>query len=155
MNNLLERNLQDHTLHGLMKELRQRAIQLHVEGEQLRCRAPKGALTPALQTAIQQHKAELLAFLRQASNVPTESAIGPASRTGPLPLSFAQTRLWFLDQLGDGQAYNVPEILALTGTLDRSALQQALTAIAQRHESLRTTLKPQNGSTEGDACQII
>ena len=142
MNNLLERNLQDHTLHGLMKELRQRAIQLHVEGEQLRCRAPKGALTPALQTAIQQHKAELLAFLRQANNVPTESAIGPASRTGPLPLSFAQTRLWFLDQLGDGQAYNVPEVLALTGTLDRSALQQALTVIAQRHESLRTTLQP-------------
>ena len=155
MNNLLERNLPDHTLHGLMKELRQRAIQLHVEGEQLRCRAPKGALTPALQTAIQQHKAELLAFLRQASNVPTESAIGPASRTGPLPLSFAQTRLWFLDQLGDGQAYNVPEVLALTGTLDRSALQQALTAIAQRHESLRTTLQPLNGSNEGEACQII
>ena len=155
MNNLQERNLPDHTLHGLMKELRQRAIQLHVEGEQLRCRAPKGALTPALQTAIQQHKAELLAFLRQVSNGPTEPMIGPASRTGPLPLSFAQTRLWFLDQLGDGQAYNVPEVLALTGTLDRSALQQALTAIVQRHESLRTTLQPFTGHNEGEACQII
>src|SRR5438094_649689 len=56
------------------------------------------------------------------------------------PLSFAQERLWFLDQLQPGNlAYNLPNALRLIGSLDVAALEQSLNAIAQRHEILRTT----------------
>lgn len=69
------------------------------------------------------------------------SAIVPVDRTQALPLSWAQQRLWFLDQLDHaaGAAYHMPAALRLTGELDRSALQATLDAIVARHESLRTS----------------
>ncbi|MBM7113159.1 amino acid adenylation domain-containing protein [Archangium primigenium] len=71
--------------------------------------------------------------------------IARAERTGPLPLSFAQQRLWFLDQLGAGSAYNMPLAQRLTGALDASALQSALAELVRRHESLRTIIQEQDG----------
>ncbi len=67
-------------------------------------------------------------------------AIVPAPRdAGPLPLSFAQQRLWFLDQLEPGSAkYAVPVALRVRGTLDVPALEVALTGLTTRHEVLRT-----------------
>ncbi len=56
---------------------------------------------------------------------------------GRFPLSFAQQRIWFLDQLEPGPQYNDPFHLRLEGPLDRRALQRALSEIARRHESLR------------------
>ena len=65
-----------------------------------------------------------------------------SSRTGPLPLSFAQERLWFLDQLEPGSAaYNMPVALRLDGVLDLPALAASLDAIVRRHEALRTTFR--------------
>ena len=61
-------------------------------------------------------------------------------RDQDLPLSFAQQRLWFLDQLDPGNPlYNVPRTLRLIGKLDVNALEQALTGLVERHEILRTT----------------
>ncbi|HEX2092471.1 MAG TPA: amino acid adenylation domain-containing protein, partial [Longimicrobiaceae bacterium] len=60
-------------------------------------------------------------------------------REGPLPLSFAQQRLWFLDRLEPGRStYNLPYALRIRGGLDLRALERALTEIVRRHESLRT-----------------
>src|SRR5581483_1874256 len=65
---------------------------------------------------------------------------------GPLPLSFAQQRLWFLDQFEPGSAqYVTAAALRLTGPLDTSALEQALTTLVARHESVRTTLDTRDG----------
>lgn len=59
---------------------------------------------------------------------------------GSFPLSFAQERMWFLQQLSpETTAYNIPACSRLRGTLDRAALKRALTALVARHESLRTT----------------
>ena len=64
-----------------------------------------------------------------------------AARDADLPLSFAQQRLWFLDQLEPGSAaYNMPAPLRLTGPLDVPVLGRALEEIVRRHEVLRTTL---------------
>lgn len=54
------------------------------------------------------------------------------------PLSFSQRRLWVLDQLAQGPAFNIPMAVRLRGKLDRSSLEKALTALVARHEILRT-----------------
>ncbi|WP_442946138.1 amino acid adenylation domain-containing protein, partial [Noviherbaspirillum sp. Root189] len=83
----------------------------------------------------------------QAAHAQSElPAITLASRESPLPLSFAQQRLWFLSQMeGVSQAYHIPLGLRMQGTLDRNALQQALDRIVARHEALRTTFVLEQG----------
>jgi amino acid adenylation domain-containing protein len=62
------------------------------------------------------------------------------------PASFAQQRLWFIDQLIPGNAiYNVPTVIRLTGKLNASALEQTFNEIVRRHEVLRTTFKVLDG----------
>ncbi|MEH2068925.1 MAG: amino acid adenylation domain-containing protein [Nostoc sp.] len=69
-----------------------------------------------------------------------------------LPLSFAQQRLWFLDQLQPLSAfYNVPVALRLVGTLEVAALQQSLIEIIHRHEALRTNFI----KVDGKPIQVI
>ena len=62
------------------------------------------------------------------------------------PLSFAQQRLWLIDQLGSGSiAYNLPRVLRLQGSLNKVALRRTLNEIVRRHEALRTTFIELNG----------
>ncbi|RKH48164.1 non-ribosomal peptide synthetase [Corallococcus sicarius] len=64
----------------------------------------------------------------------------PVPRDGPLPLSFAQQRLWFLDRLHPGSPfYNIPAAVRLDGPLNPEALARGLQELVQRHEALRTT----------------
>jgi hypothetical protein len=75
-----------------------------------------------------------------------------AGDASPAPLSFAQQRLWFLDQLDSGgAAYNISRAVRLAGPLDLQALREALNAVVKRHESLRTKF----GSVAGEPVQII
>ncbi|MEM7051549.1 MAG: amino acid adenylation domain-containing protein [Acidobacteriota bacterium] len=68
------------------------------------------------------------------------------SRSADTPLSFAQERLWFLDRLAaDRAVYNLPVPLRLRGALDRAALGRALSALAERHDPLRTVFPAQGG----------
>jgi amino acid adenylation domain-containing protein len=76
----------------------------------------------------------------------------PADRSRPLPLSFAQQRLWFLDQLSPGSsAYNIPASVLLIGRLDVPALAASLGEVVRRHETLRTTF----GKEAGEPVQRI
>jgi len=128
--------------------LRSLDINIFVEGEILRCNAPEGILTPELRAEISQKKAEIVSFLKAANRTSnfTPTPIVPMGRDGNLPLSFAQQRLWFLDQLvPNNPFYNVPAALRLTGSLNFSALQQTFNEIVRRHEALRTTLAVVSG----------
>jgi len=70
-------------------------------------------------------------------------------RDGKLPLSFAQQRLWFLDQLEPGSTfYSIPTAIELTGVLNIEAMERALTEIVRRHEVLRTTFAQLNGEPQ-------
>ncbi|MEG4111359.1 MULTISPECIES: amino acid adenylation domain-containing protein [unclassified Microcoleus] len=128
--------------------LRSLDINIFVEGEILRCNAPEGIITPELRAKISHKKAEIVSFLKAANRTSsfTPTPIVPVGREGNLPLSFAQQRLWFLDQLvPNNPFYNVPAALRLTGSLNFSALQQTFNEIVRRHEALRTTLAVVSG----------
>jgi amino acid adenylation domain-containing protein len=78
--------------------------------------------------------------------------IEKADREAALPVSFAQQRLWIIDQIdGDSSQYNLPVGLRLSGRLNRRALQQALDTIVERHEVLRTTFV----AVEGAPRQVV
>jgi len=72
--------------------------------------------------------------------------VTPVERDAPLPLSFAQQRLWFTEQIeGVDETYHIAGAIRLTGVLDREALGHALDRIVARHEILRTTFKLLDG----------
>ncbi len=81
-----------------------------------------------------------------ASPLAMAPPLGPApaaARERGLPLSFAQERLWFLDQLAPGEAtYNIAGGVRLAGDLDVSALSRALAEVVRRHEALRSRFAP-------------
>jgi amino acid adenylation domain-containing protein len=73
--------------------------------------------------------------------------IQTVTRDGKLPLSFAQQRLWFLDQLEPGNSfYNIGRALRLRGSLDIAALAATISHIIKRHESLRTSFESEEGT---------
>jgi amino acid adenylation domain-containing protein len=83
---------------------------------------------------------------------PIPPPLVPQLHADSLPLSFAQERLWFLDQLTPGNAaYNIPAVIRLDGDLSLRALVQSLHAIVDRHAILRTTF----GVAEGLPVQVI
>ncbi len=84
-------------------------------------------------------RALLLAQAGFAVPVHAEPTVPRAERTGAARLSFGQELLWLLEQSTPGHAYNVPRVVRLRGPLDIDALQAALDALVERHESLRTT----------------
>ena len=78
--------------------------------------------------------------------------LAPASREGPLPLSFPQERVWFLDQLAPGAiAYSFQFTLRFTGAFDPAALRWALSELVRRHEVLRTSFP----AVDGRPAQVI
>lgn len=78
--------------------------------------------------------------------------IVPVSRAGGAPLSFAQQRLWFVDQLEPNKPYyNIPAAVRMSGVLDIGALERTLSELIRRHEILRTTFT----SVEGEPVQVV
>jgi amino acid adenylation domain-containing protein len=81
-----------------------------------------------------------------------EPPLHSVAREGPLPLSYAQQRLWFLEQLGlSRQAYHLLETIRLCGPLQVEALEQSFQEIIKRHEVLRTTFT----NVAGQPSQIV
>jgi amino acid adenylation domain-containing protein len=92
--------------------------------------------------------AELAAVIESGSRHAPDllTPIPRAARDGDLPLSFAQRRLWFLEQLEThGAAYNIPLALHLSGKLNIDALRHGLNTIVARHEALRTVFVARDG----------
>src|SRR5512141_1193663 len=101
------------TLVEFLSHLRDLDVRLWVEDDRLRCQAPTGVLTPALRTELAERKREIMAFLRGAEQIvlPDSPSIPSTPRDQSVPLSFAQQRLWFLDQLEPGSPfYTIPAI---------------------------------------------
>ncbi|HEV7518244.1 MAG TPA: condensation domain-containing protein, partial [Thermoanaerobaculia bacterium] len=81
-----------------------------------------------------------------------KAAVPRRQGDAPPPASFAQQRLWFIDQLDPGSpAYNIPAAVRLKGALDAVVLERAVNAIVERHEDLRTSF----AAREGRPFQVI
>ena len=95
------------------------------------------ALSPAKRALLER------ALLRRREGGAREVAISRRATPGPAPLSFAQQRMWFLEQWEPGApTFNGARALRLRGPLDRDALERSLRIVIERHESLRTVIVP-------------
>ncbi|WP_051680607.1 non-ribosomal peptide synthetase [Vibrio rhizosphaerae] len=125
----------------LLAELFQRDIHLRLEDGKLKVDAPKGALTAEVKQTLQARKADMIAHLAQQQPSRTWPVLTQVSRTDDaLPLSFAQERMWFLQQFeqASGQ-YNVNALLAVQGQVDLALFQQVFGQLVAEHEILRTS----------------
>ncbi|AMO93273.1 D-alanine--poly(phosphoribitol) ligase, subunit 1 [Collimonas fungivorans] len=96
--------------------------------------------------------AERIVVLQRQGAVLALPPLMPRARGTRVPLSFAQLRLWFLDQYAPGTGvYNIPTAWRIKGPLDFVTLERSLNEIIRRHEALRTTFN----SEAGDAEQVI
>ena len=132
----------------LLTRLRSLDVRIWSDKGQLQCNGPKEALTAELRAALTERKPEILELLNQANNVTLrrQPPLQPISRNGKVPLSFAQQRLWFMDQLEPGSPlYNVPKAFRVRGTLHIQSLEQSLNEIVRRHDVLRTTFQVTDG----------
>lgn len=108
--------------------MRRLGVNLRADGEQVRCTALRGVLTPSLREEIARRKLEILLHLRHR------------------PLSFGEESLWFLQQLqGDRADYNLSIAARLRGALDPASLARCLEVLARRHDMLRTTFMAVDG----------
>jgi amino acid adenylation domain-containing protein len=95
---------------------------------------------------------ELAATIEQVPLAEKIPAIVRVPRDQPIPLSFTQQRLWFIDRLAPGgSAYNIPASVRIQGALDLAVLGRVLQEIVSRHESLRTRIEV----VKGEARQVI
>ena len=136
----------------LLSHLRSHNIRLWAENDQLRYSAPKGGMADDLLAEIRKHKDELLNLVKNTEGFREAVPLSPVERTDTLPLSFAQQRLWFLDQLeSNSPLYNIPRAVRIAGPLNIDALQSSLDTIVVRHEALRTSFT----LAYGDPVQVI
>ncbi|NER93229.1 MAG: amino acid adenylation domain-containing protein [Symploca sp. SIO1B1] len=138
----------------LLTNLRSLGIEVWAENGKLKYRAVSGSLTAELREQLAERKIEIISFLQTVGEAKSEKSrpIQPQERTGYIPLSTAQQRLWFVEQLmSQSFAYNVSGGLRLLGELKVDILQKTLNEIVRRHESLRTIFKV----VEGKPIQVI
>ncbi|MCP4657707.1 MAG: SDR family NAD(P)-dependent oxidoreductase, partial [bacterium] len=112
-----------------------------------------GVTVPLAVLFEKQTIAAMAAVIAEGDEVqPVEAPVVPVPRDRPLPLSFAQERLWFLTQLEpESSAYNIPQAFRFRGPIEVAAIARSLEEIVRRHEVLRTTY----GEGPEGAVQII
>ena len=118
------------------------------EAGRLRVSAPPNVLTSELREELTERKAEILDFLRDVREASGQSApfLRPIPRNQLLELSFAQQRLWMLDQMAEGRsAYHVGLHVRFEGPLSVVALRSAIAGLMRRHEALRTSFPSIDG----------
>ncbi|MDX2205391.1 MAG: amino acid adenylation domain-containing protein [Hyphomicrobiaceae bacterium] len=139
--------MQDEAISSLLRELESCDIRVLLDGERLRLNAPKGAVDDRLRSLIAANRELLIAHLRAQAEAGSASSLPRVPRTGRLPVSFAQQRLWFLDRVDPGRShYNILVAFRIDGRLDGTAFERSLEALARRHESLRTRVGERDGA---------
>ena len=115
----------------LLDDLKRNGVELWLEGDRLRFRAPQSAMTAELRDRIAAHRQTVITHLRDVTRRSVES----------LPLSHNQQAMWFLHRTDpESAAYNVGVALRVRSHVDTVALRRALQALVDRHPMLRTVI---------------
>ncbi|WP_323690438.1 condensation domain-containing protein [Rhizobium sp. AN95] len=133
----------------LITRLHQNNIRVWIDAGSLKCSDPDGRLNDAVMSEIRTRKNDILAFLNMVHadfDATGQNDIPIRHETCP-PLSFAQERLWLIDQIYPGSAlHHICIALEVRGTLDLDALRAALAAVMNRHAVLRARIYSDNGA---------
>ena len=123
-------------------------IQLWLDGERLRYKAPPGAMTPEIIAELKQNKTAIISFLQDVC-LDKDSTVAPIQtvpRIEHLPLSLSQETLWLQHQLEpENPINNMPYVYRFQGNLDLNLLEQSQNEIIRRHEILRSTFPVVDG----------
>ncbi|WP_332728251.1 amino acid adenylation domain-containing protein [Pseudomonas sp. ESBL9] len=142
-------------INEVMSLVAKKGIRLSLKDDSLVYMAPKGALSEDIKKLVIDNKKEIIALLKsqQAAILQPSLRITKREDSSPCPLSFAQQRLWLLNQINNGSAhYNMPSALKLSGAINFEALNRTFITILERHESLRTCFAVHD---EDQLCQVI
>jgi len=134
-------------VHGILHRLTDIGVTIELADDDLKIRGHRDKLTSELITELQANKTDLVALLKETgtSNKATSFPIRVRGAQ-EAPLSFAQERMWFAEQLGKTSSQNnMPYALHLKGVLIELAMEKALNEIVRRHEVLRTTYREREG----------
>ena len=130
----------------LLSQLYALGSRVWLEDERIRIAAPAGVLTEELRREIKEHREALRGWLHRGPSADRPPLVRQP-RPERIPLSFAQLRLWFLEQMeGAGGMYNIPDAVRIEGELDVNGLEAALGDVVARHEILRTVFPAENAS---------
>ncbi len=147
-------------LEQLLQKLADYGVRLDVKGSQLSVKGDVKRLDNETKSQVKAAKDQIIAYILEAKAAQAKKAdtiqlppILPCQIDGDRPLSFAQQRLWFLDQINpQSSQYNVPVALKLKGDLNLAALTLALNGIVERHHILRTIYR---ANQDGEASQQV
>jgi amino acid adenylation domain-containing protein len=137
----------------IANELTRLNIHISVKADNLSITPPKDCtIAPELLEHIKTNKKALITLLSSQLHKDPPPLV-PAARDKVIQLSFAQQRLWFINQFEEGKhtSYNLPAAFRLAGKLNMTALQNTFQTLVDRHESLRTTFQ----TVGGKAVQVI
>ena len=143
------------TVERLLEQLRELDVRLSLEGERLRCSAPKGRLTPELERDIVARKSEIIRALNGHAEPPPE-VLHRTFGQSRVPLSFGQERLWFLQRLQpQNPSHNITAHLRVPYHVEEAPLEATLREIIRRHEVLRTTFPEVDGAPAGEVHEDV
>ncbi|WP_339075511.1 amino acid adenylation domain-containing protein [Teredinibacter turnerae] len=130
---------------SLLVELHEKGIKLHLDADKnIRVRGKKDNLTPELLSEIKNLKSELITLLDSGSKI-DRTGIATVPRDQPIPASFSQQRLWFIDQMESGSThYHIPGAMRIRGEFSVKTAEISLQRLVERHEPLRTVFSAGN-----------
>ena len=128
------------SIEELLKDLESLGIRLRTEGDRLVIKAPRDVVTAEVRETLKDRKKEIVEFLANRLEASRPPPLVPIDRNQKLPLSYAQQRMWYLDQLQQdaGSVYTIASAFRFSELLDVALLRRAINALVERHEVLRT-----------------
>ncbi|TQV65955.1 amino acid adenylation domain-containing protein, partial [Exilibacterium tricleocarpae] len=142
---------------NIIAEALKAGVLIYVKGNELAFKVKKGSFPASIKNKLKENKSAIIDYLINAEleqNAAQKNTVElkPRDSSAPIPLSYAQQRLWFLDQMeGANAAYHIPAAFKLEGDLSVAALTASLQEIVARHEVLRTVFDEQ----EGEPRQVV
>lgn len=140
------------TVNDVLRVASEQGVFFYLKDKKLAYKAKKNTLSTELKQKIVDHRHEIIDYLENNNKPKKRLTLPPvekADRSQSIPLSYAQQRLWFIDQLGDGSIqYNLTGHFVLQGKFKVTAFKKAVNSLLQRHEVLRTHYKTVNGEAQ-------